>query len=277
VADTLTTPAPAAPSAPARSRARRRSGSRLRTWGLRGIGVLLLLVSWQLLPTFNLLVDNRFVPPMSDVAVAWWEMLLSGQLGYDVQSSLIRSFAGLGIACVIAIPLGLVIGTYRTAAEVVSPVVELCRNTAALALIPVFTLVLGIGQTSKIALIAWTCIWPLLLSTQSGVRNVDPLLVRAARSMGVTRMDLYRKVVLRSALPSIFTGLRLSGAASVLMLVASELYGATSGLGYLIQTSQANMQIPEMYAGIITISVIGLLLNEVLVQLERAFSSWKEQ
>jgi NitT/TauT family transport system permease protein len=114
-----------------------------------------------------------------------------------------------------------------------------------------------------------------LLNTISGVRTVDPLLVKSARTMGLGSYDLLRKVVLPASLPTVFAGIRLAGAYSLLVLVAAEMVGAKAGLGYLIIYSQYNFQIPHMYVGIVTITCIGLLFTQVLQRLERRFTAWK--
>jgi len=152
---------------------------------------------------------------------------------------------------------------------------ELFRNTAALALLPVFILILGIGETSKVSIIIYACSWPLLLNTISGVKNVDPLLIKSAKSMGLSPIRLFQRVILPASVPTIFTGIRLAGASSILVLVAAEMVGAKAGLGYLINYAQYNFQVPNMYAGIITISGLGLLFNLTLVKLENHFTAWK--
>jgi NitT/TauT family transport system permease protein len=123
----------------------------------------------------------------------------------------------------------------------------------------------------------YACSWPILLNTISGVKNVDPLLIKSAKSMGLGPLRLFQKVILPASVPTIFTGIRLAGASSILVLVAAEMVGAKAGLGYLINYTQFNFQIPQMFAGIITISLLGLLFNQLLVTLERRFSSWKTQ
>jgi NitT/TauT family transport system permease protein len=243
--------------------------------GFRSTAVLVIFFGlWEVLPRVGA-VSPTFVPPFSTVAVAWWDLLLNGQLLTAVGASLERSLSGFGLALAIFIPLGLLIGWYRRLGVFLNPLLELCRNTAALALIPVFILTLGIGQVSKIAVILYACAWPVLLNTISGVRSVDPLLVKSARSMGLSSLRLFQKVFLPAALPTIFTGIRLAGATSILVLLAAELQGATNGLGYLINVSETNFQIPDMYAGILTISMIGLIFNFILVRLERHFSTWR--
>ena len=176
---------------------------------------------------------------------------------------------------VIAIPLGLIIGWYPLAKELLNPVLELFRNTAALALLPVFILLLGIGETSKVSIVLFACMFPILLNTINAVRNVDSLLIRSAKSMGLSSYQLFYKVIFPASIPTIFTGIRMAGSASILVLIAAEMVGAKEGLGYLISYTQMNFQIAEMYAGIITISILGLILNYLLVSIERKLSKWK--
>jgi NitT/TauT family transport system permease protein len=209
------------------------------------------------------------------VVQALRRLAADGTLWTDIVASLHRSLTGFVVANAIAIPLGLLIAWYKTVAEVLSPLLTVFLNTAAVALIPVFTLILGIGDFSKIAMIAYACFWVVLFNTISGARNVDPLLVKSARSLGLSNLSLFRKVVLPAALPAIFTGVRLSGAASMMVLITTEFVGAKAGLGYLIISAENNFQIPEMYAGILTISVIGVGFNYLLLLLERRFSRWR--
>jgi NitT/TauT family transport system permease protein len=240
----------------------------------RGIAIAALLAIWETFPRLNL-VDPTFLPPLSRVLRAWWTLAATGQLSQHVEASLVRSLSGFGLAIVVAVPLGLFIGWYKPVAALLNPLLELFRNTAALALLPVFVLILGLGETSKIAIILYGCAWPILLNTISGVRTVDPMLVKAARSLGLSPLRLFGKVVLPAAVPTIFTGVRLAGAYSILILIAAELVGAKAGLGYLITYAQFNFDVPDMYAAIITVSAIGLVINQLLVGLERRFSTWR--
>ncbi|MEU3117256.1 ABC transporter permease [Micromonospora chalcea] len=240
----------------------------------RSAALLALAAIWETVPRAGL-VDRVFLPPLSEVLAAWWELLRTGQLADHVGASLTRSLTGLALAVVTAIPLGLLIGWYRPLADLLSPLLEVFRNTAALAVLPVFVLILGLGETSKIALVVYACSWPILLNTVAGVKGVDPLLIRSARSMGLNHLRLFQKVILPAAVPTVFTGVRLAGAYSILVLVAAEMVGAKAGLGYLVNYAQYNFAIPDMYAGIITISAIGLVVNQLLVAGERRFSTWR--
>ncbi|MER5423269.1 ABC transporter permease [Streptosporangium roseum] len=252
----------------------RGSGRLAATAGRRVAALGVLAALWESLPRLRV-VDPTFLTPLSEVLVAWWDLLLSGELLDHTQASLIRSLAGFALAIVVAIPLGLLIGWYKPVADLLNPVLELFRNTAALALLPVFVLILGLGETSKISIILYACAWPILLNTVAGVKSVDPLLIKSARSMGLRPVRLFQKVILPAAVPTIFTGIRLAGAYSILVLVAAEMVGAKAGLGYLITYAQFNFRVPDMYAGILTISVLGLLFNQLLVRLEHRFSTWR--
>lgn len=241
----------------------------------RGLsGVALLATIWEVAPRLRL-VDPYFVPPLSTVLRAWGELAATGQLWTHVEASLVRSGVGFVLALTLAIPLGAVIAWYSPVREVLTPVLEIFRNTAALAILPVFVLLLGIGETSKIAIVVFACFFPVLLSTISGVASVDVQLLRSARVLGLSPVTTFRKVVFPAAVPTIFTGIRIAGAAAILVLIAAEMIGATAGLGYLINYSQYNFLIPQMYAGILTTALIGLAVNYALVAIERRLSSWR--
>lgn len=245
----------------------------LRNAALRSAAILVVLATWEILPRLHL-VEPAFLPPLSVVLTTGWELIRSGELLSHIQASLWRAMLGFVLSIVSGVPLGLLMGWYKGFERAVNPLLEALRNTAALALLPVFILLLGIGEASKISLIVYACAWPVLLNTLSGVRNVDPLLIKFGRTMGLSPLQLFRKVILPAAVPTIFVGIRLAGATSLVVLIAAEMIGAKAGLGYLIIYSQYNFQIPHMYLGIITITAIGILFNELLVHIERRFTSW---
>lgn len=259
------------------------SNKKLKNFGFSGlrklfkqsIVLIALFLIWEIAPRIGL-VDEAFFPRFSNVLLAWWEMVKSGELLTHFSASIIRSISGFSLALVIAIPLGLLIGWYPLTRELLNPVLELFRNTAPLALLPVFILFLGIGETSKISIILFACTWPILLNTIAAVGSVDPLLIKSARSMNISSFKLFYKVILPASVPTMFTGIRMAGSSAILILIAAEMVGATEGLGYLITYSQYNFLIPEMYAGILTISILGLFINYGLLAMERRLSRWKQ-
>jgi NitT/TauT family transport system permease protein len=235
---------------------------------------LALAALWELAPRLGL-TDATFLPPLSEVLAAGWELARNGQLVEHTGASLFRALTGFLIAIAYAIPLGLAIGWYQRVADRLNPLIEVLRNTAPLALLPVFILLLGIGEVSKVALVIYSCSWPLLLNTIGAVRQVDPLLIKSARTMGATPLQLFRKVILPASVPMIFVGVRLASASSILVLVASEMVGAKAGLGFLIIYAQYNFQIPQMYFGILGITAMGLVFNYALARLEKRLTVWK--
>lgn len=240
----------------------------------RSIAIILFLLLWETLPRTGV-VSPAFLPPLSIVLETAWQLYQSGQLGTHFFASIQRSIIGFALALAIAIPLGLVIGWYKLVAETLNPLLELFRNTTALALMPLFILFLGIGEASKISLLVYACTWPILLNTITGVQTVDPLLIKSARTMGLKPYQLFRKVILPASVPTIFVGIRLAGAISILALVAVEMFGAKAGLGYLIMYSQFSFEIPQMFVGILVITLVGLSFNYILIGLEKYFTAWK--
>jgi len=247
----------------------------LSVWRFTAVGLFLLL--WEFGPQY--LLDQQtmvFLPPLHAVLQAGAQLWQQGQLQEDLTASLSRAGIGFSIAVVAGISVGLVVSWYQPLESLLMPLLELFRNTAALALLPVFVLLLGIGETSKISIVVYASFFPVLMNTIAGVKTVDPLLVRAARSLGLSNLRLFQKVILPSSVPTIFTGIRMGGTASILVLIAAEMVGAKAGLGYLIINAQSSFQIPQMYAGILTVSLLGLVVNLALVRLERHFSRWRD-
>ncbi|MET3177479.1 UNVERIFIED_ORG: NitT/TauT family transport system permease protein [Variovorax guangxiensis] len=240
----------------------------------RGIGIVIFLALWEALPRLGIVSDAYLSPP-SAVIASIAQLVDTGQLWKHLAASLQRSLWGLVLASFSGVVLGLLIGSSKRLAAIVDPVLQLFRQTSAFALFPVFILFLGIGELSKVAIIFWASFWPVLLSTVGGVKQVDRLLVNSALSMGASRRFIFVKVVLPASLPSIFTGVRLAGAYSITALVAAEMIGAHSGLGFLTLNSQETFQIPTMYAGILLLAVVGLVLNYLLALLERRLLRWR--
>jgi sulfonate transport system permease protein len=241
----------------------------------RGYGAIMgFLLAWQLASQFSL-VDASVVPSVTQVAAAIVQGFADGGLASNMLVSLGRSGIAFGGAVALAIPLGLLMGSFRRFEELVDPLLQLFRQTSALAIYPIFILLLGLGETSKIAIIYWAAFFPVLLNTISGVKQVDRRLVEMARVFGASRAAVFRRVVLPGATPSIFVGLRLSATTALLLLVAAEMIGARQGLGFLIINAQYNFQIPLMFAAIVLLALIGLTANYALLLLQGWFCRWE--
>jgi sulfonate transport system permease protein len=144
-----------------------------------------------------------------------------------------------------------------------------------LAIYPIFILLLGLGEVSKVSIIGWAAFFPVLLNTISGVKLVDRRLIEMARVFGASRAEVFRRVVLPSATPAIFVGLRLGATISLLLLVAAEMIGAKKGLGFLILNAQYNFEIPLMFAAIVLLAAIGLAINYALVLVQGRLCRWE--
>lgn len=242
---------------------------------LRLAVILAIAAVWEGLPRSGL-VNPNFLTPLSGVINALWAMISTGGLEEHAWISLRRILLGLGVSIVVGVPLGLLMGWFKTFERSVDGPLQAGRQVSAIALFPVFILLFGIGELSKVVIIFWASVWPIILNTTAGVKSIDPVLIRSARSMNATGVTLFRKVILPATAPAIFTGIRLGAAYAFMVLVAAEMIGANAGLGFLILYSQEVFRIPDMYAAILALAVFGLLFNELLLLLERSATRWRE-
>jgi NitT/TauT family transport system permease protein len=247
-----------------------------REWLWRYGAIGLFLVCWEVAPRVGL-VETTFIPPFSKALAALVTGLSSGQLARHLLVSLGRSIAGFALALVFALPLGCLLGWFSKFESYLDRLIQVFRQTSAFALFPVFIMMFGIGEISKVAIIFYGAQWYILLNTISGVKNVDPLLIKVAHSLRLSHFDLFRKVILPAALPTIFTGLRLAATLSILLIVSAEMMGASAGLGLVLITAQYNFDVVGMYAAIMLLVLIGYSTNYLLVALEKRLTRWKPE
>ncbi|MCC9295181.1 ABC transporter permease [Clostridium sp. WLY-B-L2] len=240
----------------------------------RTIVIIVVLVVWEIAPRLNL-IDPVFIPPPSTIAYAFIKLIISGELIRAIIISMSRAICGFGIAMILAIPLGFFMGWFKKFEKYMDPLFSTLRQVNTMTILPLFILLLGIGEASKIAIIAYASFWSTFLNTASAVRNVDPLYIKCAKSIKLSNGKIFRKVVLPSSIPSIFTGLRYSASVSLILLVTSEMLGATNGLGYAINNWQMLFQTDNMWAGIVTMALIGLIINNIFVWIEKRLTHWK--
>lgn len=241
-----------------------------------GISLIIFVLIWELAPRLGLVPETFIAPPTTAIKTLA-ELLLSGVLVKHIEASLFRAIFGFIAAAIIGIPLGFFLGGwFKLFERILNPVLNLLHAVNPFSLFPVFILLFGIGEISKVAIIFWVCLWPVLLNTITGVKNVDALLLKSARSMGVKGAQLFFKVVLPAASVGIFHGLKTSCGTAFFILIAAEMIGASTGLGWLVFNAQTNYQIPKLFATTVVISVLGLTLNYLFARLERKVINWKE-
>ncbi|MFI9759459.1 ABC transporter permease [Streptomyces sp. NPDC051963] len=213
-------------------------------------------------------------PPLRTILETFPDVWTADRLKDDVLPSVLRLTGGYALAAVVGVALGTVIGSYRRVRAVCEPVLEFLRAVPPPVLVPVIMLFAGIGDTMKVTVIASGCVWPILLNTVEGVRAVDPVMAETARSYGITGTAWLRNVVLRSASPQIFAGLRQALSIGIILMVISEMFAASNGLGFTIVQFQRGFAIPDMWTGILLLGLLGFLLSVVFQLVERRVLGW---
>jgi ABC-type nitrate/sulfonate/bicarbonate transport system permease component len=242
---------------------------------LRYLPILLLAALWEIAARFQL-VSTSALPPLSDVAVSWFEMLRSGELLTNGAASLYRAGLGLLLAIVIGTGVGIFMAWWKPVNVLLSPLVEIFYPMPKSALIPVTVIWLGFGDGSKILLIFLGCMLPVTLGAFNGARGSEQTLVWSARSMGANRLRMLWDVVLPSALPELLNGIRTALALAFILLVASELIVAREGLGHLIGYLGANGSYEAMYAVVLTVAFLGFVADRGYLLIMNRMLAWRE-
>jgi ABC-type nitrate/sulfonate/bicarbonate transport system permease component len=241
----------------------------------RTLAIAVFVLGWEILARSGL-VSALFLPPPSVVARTGWHLMLSGNLFGNVSASLGRVLAGFFLATLLAIPLGILAGMNTMMFNSVDPIIELFRPIPVLALLPLAILWFGIGESSKIFIITYAAFFPIFINTLAGVKYSDPTLIQVASTLGASRTQIFYRVVLMSALPSLAVGIRLGLGFAFLALVAAELIASTRGLGYLIMDARLTFQTDVSMVGIVSLGILGYSMNAILVRIERWALSWKQ-
>ncbi|MER5408694.1 ABC transporter permease subunit [Streptomyces sp. NPDC002769] len=231
----------------------------------------LLVAGWWLASDGS---TDVYWPPLRTILRTFPDVWTGDRLRADLVPSVLRLLGGYAAAAVVGVLLGVVIGSYRRVRAFCEPVLEFLRAVPPPVLVPVIMLFAGIGDTMKVVVIASGCVWPVLLNTVEGVRAVDSVMAETARSYGVTGAARLRHVVLRAASPQIFAGLRQALSIGIILMVISEMFAATNGLGFTIVQFQRGFAIPDMWTGILVLGLLGLLLSVVFQFVERRVLGW---
>jgi ABC-type nitrate/sulfonate/bicarbonate transport system permease component len=218
--------------------------------------------------------ETYYFPPLTDILSTFADTWVFERVGSDVVPSLARLGLGYAIACVVAVGLGLALGLSRPLRRALDPTVQFLRAIPPPALLPFGILVLGVGWSMKVFIIAFVCLWPVLLNTVDGVAGVDPTLRETARSYGIGGRDTVLRVILPAAAPQIFAGMRTSLSLALILMVISEMVASTNGIGYFVLESQRSFAIPEMWSGILLLGILGYLLNVIFLLVERRVLRW---
>ena len=238
------------------------------------VSILCLLAIWELICQSRI-VSSLFLPAPTAIISALLQMIADGEIGVSLAASLYRILAGFFIGSLVGLAVGLVTGTSALMDKIGTPIVNAIYPIPKIALLPLFILWLGIGELSKVTIIALGVFFPVAMNTYSGVKNVDTLLLKVAASFNASWWMTMKSVVLPNALPMIFAGLRLAAGTSLLLLVAAEMIAAQVGIGALILHYGDLMITDRLMAGVIVLSLLGLVFNLILQFLERKAIPWK--
>ncbi|MFF8781987.1 ABC transporter permease [Streptomyces sp. NPDC015140] len=218
--------------------------------------------------------QDVYWPPLRTVLESFPEVWTGERWRGDVLPSVLRLAAGYALAAVTGVAVGILVGSHRRVRAVCEPVLEFLRAVPPPVLVPVIMLFAGIGDTMKIVVIAAGCVWPVLLNTVEGVRAVDAVMADTARCYGVTGAARLRHVVLRAASPQIFAGLRQALSIGIILMVISEMFAASNGLGFTIVQFQRSFAIPGMWTGILLLGLLGFVLSVLFQLAERRALGW---
>ena len=235
---------------------------------------LFILIVWEFLSQTSL-IDSRFFPPPTQIVSTLSSLLTSGELFEHLGISLFRIVVVFLLGVIPGIVIGLCMGLYAPVRHFVSPLIMALMPIPTLALLPLILIVFGIGETSKIVTIAGSVFFPVVINTVAGVITIDSIYIDVAKNYGASQKDFFLKIALPGSLPVMLEGIQMGQAIALLTIVAAEMMGATSGIGYLIWTSYSAFLLKEMFVGLILISFFGYLFSLLIRGLQRKLLPWR--
>jgi ABC-type nitrate/sulfonate/bicarbonate transport system permease component len=262
----------------------KRSQSALTGIVVRWVVFAVAVTLWQLATSTVVPEDHRlFFPAPTVIGKQLYETWFSGPVSHafltstaihNMLPSVGRLLVGWAIAAVVGILAGVLLGRSRHALDYVDPLIQFGRSIPPTALIPVFIVLFKIGTTMRLSVIVFGVVWPILVNTIEGARSVEPLQFDIARVFKLTPLERLRLIVIPAAAPKIFAGLRISLSLSIILMVTSELVGATDGIGFFLADARGNFLLPEMWSAIVLLGILGYVLNTLFLWLERRLLAW---
>jgi len=234
------------------------------------VAILVFLAAWEIAPRLHL-VEGFYTSQPSHVLTASWEILRTPSFVKDVSVSLEEFVLGLALAVVVGVPIGLLLGTFQTLRYLVDPPIMALYATPQLALIPIYVLWLGIGMSSKVAVVFVVAVIPVIVNSIAGVRQVDPSLVLVARSFCARQHDVFRKVILPASLPSVMIGIRLGMSRGILGVVVAEMYVSQDGVGNQILKLGSAFRVDHLLFYVLLVSAFGFAATSLVRKFEEHF------
>jgi NitT/TauT family transport system permease protein len=239
------------------------------------LSIVLFVAAWEAF------VRLRGIPPIylpapSAIALALVGMIADGSIEYHIAITLLRILAGFLVAAVSGVLLGVFMGMSRIVASVADPWIAALYPLPKISLIPLLIIWLGTGEAYKIVISAITAFFPIVISTYSGIRQVDPGLVKAAKDLGASRRQIQTKIVIPAAIPSIFSGLHLGMGVTIILVVAAEMIGGSSqsGIGYLLINAGQVMETERVFASLVVLALVGAIIIKLQQLVDRKLAPW---
>jgi ABC-type nitrate/sulfonate/bicarbonate transport system permease component len=264
--------APAQASAKAARSNRNTLSARDRMMGV--LVPLVLLAIWELAAQLGW-IDVRFFPAPSNVAKAMFTSLRSGELLTNTEATLQRLVLGFVLGGLPGLAVGILMGVYRPLRLIFDPLIAATYPIPKSAILPLILLIFGLGESSKVVMVAIGAFYPIAINTTSGVREISPIYFDVGRNFNASRWDIFRTVALPGALPFIMTGAKLGAGLGLILISIAEMMGAKTGLGYMIWSAWETFDVEQMYVGLFVVSLIGFLLTVLFNELERRVVPWK--
>ena len=246
---------------------------------LSGGFILFLLVFWESVPLWYTLPKGMalFFTTPSKIAAAFYELLRDGTIEKHFYVSAVAFLAGLGLSIIIGLPLGLALGRFRILEDLLDPYITAANATPRIVLLPLLILWFGIGIWSKILIVFAGAVFPLLINTYIGVKNINRVLVNVVRSFGANEWQLMKIVVLPNSVPYIIAGLRLAIGRAILGVVVGEFFGASEGLGFMIAAAATNYKVDVVFVGVGIFMALSVILTLAVKQLESRLANWRPE
>lgn len=236
--------------------------------------VIVALVLWEVIALLRVR-PAIVLPGPGDVVKAFQNLFSTSEIWTDLGTSGKELLFGLALATVVGLPVGLVIGWYRRLSYILNPFVSFLYATPRIALTPLLIIWLGIGDTSKIAIVFLMAVFPILINAATGIQSLDPAVVRVARCFGGGDLQIFRTIALPGTVPFVISGLRLAVGQALIGVFVAELSGAQSGVGMLMNNAGQQFQTSVVFAGLFIFALTGVILNGLLRRVERHFDSWR--
>jgi ABC-type nitrate/sulfonate/bicarbonate transport system permease component len=246
----------------------------IKGWIAHWYSIPLLLAAWEILSRTGA-ISKRLMPSLVDITSAFVSALKEGDLVFHAGISLERAFAGYSLAIVMGVLLGVAMARSRAFEAMFEPIFSFGYPVPKIALYPIFIFVFGLGSFSKVMLIFLECLYPITINAYYGMQQVDRVHVWAARNMGASERDLFWRVLLPAAAPSIFSGMRIAMPVSLIVVIITEMIGESRGLGYYVSYASASFEYATAFAGVAAIALIGFSLDRLLVWLRDRVIFWE--